>query len=111
MKATIPTKCLSNSYKKAKTNTDKIIISRKFYCVDIYLHDIIVLFSQNKSSGEFQRGCERLDPPGVASLAQHVIVQRVAAPALLLTAQQHTAVNTPGTKTSCHYHHYHEIII
>ena len=69
-----------------------------------YLHDIIVLFSQNKSSGEFQRGCERLDPPGVASLAQDVIVQRVAAPALLLTAQQHAAVNTPGTRTSCYYH-------
>ena len=49
-----------------------------------YLHDIIVLFSQNKSSGEFQRGCERLDPPGVAALAEHVIVQGVAAPALLL---------------------------
>ena len=39
--------------------------------------------------------CEVLDPPGVAALAQHVIVQRVAAAALLLAAQQQVAVNTP----------------
>ena len=36
-----------------------------------------------------------LDPAGVAPLAQHVIVQRVAAAALLLAAQQQVAVNTP----------------
>ena len=37
-----------------------------------------------------------LDPPGVAALAQHVVVQRVAAAALLLAAQQHAAVHAPA---------------
>ena len=40
--------------------------------------------------------CEVLDPAGVAPLAQHVIVQRVAAAALLLAAQQHAAVHAPA---------------
>ena len=61
---------------------------------------MITLNSQNcilsfSDSGEFQGRGERLDPPGVAALAEHVIVQGVTAPALLLTTQQHAAVNTP----------------
>ena len=40
-------------------------------------------------------GGESLDPAGVADLAEDIIVQGVAASALLLTAQQKVAVHTP----------------
>ena len=55
----------------------------------MYLHLFIWV------SGEFESWGERLDPPGVAALAEDVIVQGVAAPALLLATQENTAVNTP----------------
>ena len=47
-----------------------------------------------RSVGRYPRG-EGLDPPGVTALAEDVIVQGVAAPALLLAAQQEVAVHTP----------------
>ena len=47
-----------------------------------------------RSVGRYPRG-EGLDPPGVTALAEHVIVQGIAAPALLLAAQQEVTVHTP----------------
>ena len=40
-------------------------------------------------------GGEGLDALGVAALAQHVVIERVAAAALLLATQQQVAVHTP----------------
>ena len=47
-----------------------------------------------RSVGRYPGG-EGLDPPGVTALAEDVIVQGIAAPALLLAAQQEVAVHTP----------------
>ena len=59
-------------------------------------------------------GCQGLDPPSIALLAQHIIIQWIAASALLLTGQEEVAVHTPVTinvEAPIKSHHTHSFLL